>query len=162
LLLVVFQQLTERDQIKVIPRRSECAQILYREPKQSDSWGQSPSVFGVRRMFELFLQMHECPGRLDEALEITRILRRGAQPQMLEHVVRFVVTLFVPAAEEPAITGVLLYLVGHSARACAFQLGDETRNFLAFAHCQLNLTTPAMGKPARFLFSEGDRSRSAK
>ncbi len=42
---------------------------------------------------------------LDQALEIVRVFRFRPQPEMLEDIVRFVVTLLIPAAEKAEITG---------------------------------------------------------
>ncbi len=56
-------------------------------------------------MFELLLQMHKSAGSLDQAFEILRILGRGRllQPNLLENIVRLIVTLLVPAAKKCAV-----------------------------------------------------------
>ena len=54
----------------------------------------------------LLLQMHKPASRLDQSLEIIRVFRFGLQPEMLEDIVSLVVTLLIPALEEPEITGV--------------------------------------------------------
>ena len=62
----------------------------------------TPAMFRMGRMLELLLQMHKRARGLDQALEIMRIVGRDrlVQPNLLENVVRFVVTLLVPALEK--------------------------------------------------------------
>ena len=69
-------------------------------------------------MFELLLQMHERAGRLDEAFEILRVLRRDriVEPHLFQDIVRFVITLLVPALEKRAIIR-----MGRDGRAACFQ-----------------------------------------
>ncbi len=63
----------------------------------------------------LFLQMDKGAGRLDETLEIIRFLRFRPQPKVFEHIVRFVVTLLVPATKESEITRIFRDLVRRQA-----------------------------------------------
>ena len=62
-------------------------------------------MFRMGRMFELLLQMNKGAGRLDQAFEILRIVGSGRllEPDLLENIVRFVVTLLVPAAKKRAV-----------------------------------------------------------
>jgi hypothetical protein len=55
------------------------------------------------RMFEILLQMNKGPGGLDQSFEKPVVTRVGVQPQLLEHIVRFVVTLLVPALKVGAV-----------------------------------------------------------
>ena len=86
---------------------------------------------------------------------------------MLEDIVRFVVTLLVPATKEPAIAGMLrnFTLVCRGCRALQFL--HELRNPLAFSHPAFSLLLSEMrGKPACANFLEGEylhsRRRSAE
>ena len=56
-------------------------------------------MLGVRRMFESLLKMNKRTGSLDQAFEKIVVTRVGVQPNLLKHIVRFVVLLFVPAME---------------------------------------------------------------
>ena len=58
-------------------------------------------------MFELLLQMDESAGGLDQTFEVLPVLRRDriVQPHLFENVVRFVITLLVPALEKGAVIG---------------------------------------------------------
>lgn len=69
---------------------------------------------------------------------------------MLEHVVRFVIALFVPALEESNVTGVLRDLAGSGVRRKTTQLLNQSGNSLAFVHGKLNLVSTEMtGNRAR-------------
>ncbi len=63
------QELAERGHIQFVMPRSEDRQVLFREPKQTSGRRQAPAVLRVRRMLEVFLQMHECACCLNQSLE---------------------------------------------------------------------------------------------
>ena len=101
----------------------------------------------------LLLQMHKAPRGLDQTLEIIRVVGLRAQPEMLEDVVRFVVTLLIPTAKKAHVTGMIRNLVGCLFRRWAAQLLDESGNSLAFVHGELSFVSAAMtGNRARILF----------
>ena len=104
-------------------------------------------------MFEVLLQVNKATGGLNQAFEVVRVLRFGVEPEVLEHIVRFVVALLVPATKEPAITGMLCDLAVSVLRRDALQFLDQARNPLAFIHARRNLRLSEMrGKPARVTF----------
>ena len=125
-------------------------------------------MFGMRRMFELLLQMNKSARSLDQALEILRVAgrRRRLEPDLFENVMRLVVTLFVPATKK----GTVIRMIGNRVTGSCFAAAQslhELGNSLAFAHGGRNLAVPAMmGKRARFSLREGerlhDRRRSEK
>ena len=51
--------------------------------------------------------MDEAARRLNQAFKVIRILGCRPQPEMLEHVMRFIITLLIPAAEESQVTRML-------------------------------------------------------
>ena len=76
-----------------VPRR-EGRKILYREPKKAVAPRAQPApVLGMRRMQILLLEMHECPRHLDEPLEEEKMLVAPFQPQVFQHIVRFMAVL---------------------------------------------------------------------
>ncbi len=159
----------EPHQIKFVPLRTQRRQVLFRETKQADRRTQPPSVFRVRRMFELLLQMNKGAGGLDQAFEKLRVFgsRRRIEPDLLENVVRLIITLLVPATKKCAVIGMVGDRAAPGFCVAAFQRLDELGNSLAFAHGGRNLVAPAMmGKRARFSLREGerlhDRRRSEK
>ena len=103
-------------------------QIFLREPKQPHGWTQAPAMFRMRRMFELLLEMDESPGRLDEALEILRVLSADGvvEPDLFEDIVCFVITLLIPALKKSAIIGMIRQPSAAGVGAARFQRGDET------------------------------------
>lgn len=129
--------------------RRELAQILLGQFKQTYCWPQSPAVFRMFRVLEIFLQMNEGAGGLDQAFEKIVIGRIFLQPNLFQDVVRLVVLLLVPTLEICAVK----WMIDHvpSGRICiiANQLTYESRNPLAFVHQGLNVV-PArtMSKPA--------------
>jgi len=82
-------------------------QIFFREPKQTHGGSEPLPMFRMRRMFEVLLQMNEGPRGLDQTLEILRVLRRDriVEPYLFQNIVRFVITLLVPALEKGAVIG---------------------------------------------------------
>src|SRR6266480_2263953 len=56
---------------------------------------------------------------------------------MFEHVVRFVITLLIPTAEEADVTGMLRDLASAAGRRRASQLLDQPGNSLVFVHGKL-------------------------
>jgi hypothetical protein len=144
----------------------EDRQILFGEPKQTHGRLQTPTMFGMRWMLEILLQMNKCAGRLDQAFEKIVVFCIGIEPELLEHVVGFVVKLFVPAAKKCAIKWVIYNCARGGIDAFTFQIADELRNPLAFVHVGFNLSAAQMmSKPRRFIFAEGPekfRGRSEK
>ena len=140
-----------------MPLRPERLQILLRQPEQSHRRAEAFPVLGMGWMLELLLEMDKRPRRLDQALEILRILRRDriVEPHLFENIVRFIITLLIPALEKRAVIGVIRQTPAPGAIPSSSQGFDELRNPLAFAHEGLNLTAPAMmGKRRRFSLRE--------
>jgi hypothetical protein len=139
------------------------AQIFLCEAKQPHRGKHSPPIFGVRRPLKLLLQMDEAAGRLDQAFEIVRVLIFRAQPEVFEHVVRFVVALRIPAKKEAGVARMLRNFPVRTPRGRAAQLLDEPGNSLVFVHGEFSLVSAEMtGNRARRVFAgEGPRSRRA-
>ena len=100
-------------------------------------------MLGVGGMLEVFLQMHKRAGRLDQPLEKIIVCGVGVQPEMFEHIMRFIVALLVPAAKISAIKWVLRNLPGKIG-IITFEIPDELRNSFAFVHETLNFSMPQM------------------
>ena len=99
--------------------------------------------------------MDKRAGGLNQSFKKIIVVTIAIEPNLLQHVVRFVVTLHVPAAKERAIKRVLRHVAG-KIDIVAFELAHELRNPLAFAHEGLNFIVPQMmGKPT---FPEGHES----
>ena len=67
-------------------------------------------MLGVRRMFEVLLQMNERAGRLDQSLEKVCVGRFGVEPKLLQDIVRLVVALLVPATEKREVIRVSFHV----------------------------------------------------
>ena len=126
-------------------------------------------MLGMGRVLELLLQMDESAGGLDQAFEILRVVgsRRCLEPDLLQNIVRLIISLLVPAPEKRPVIGVIRDRAAAGLGLAAFQPLHELGNSLAFAHGVRNLGAPAMmGKRARFSLREGerlhDRRRSEK
>ena len=83
-------------------------------------------MHAMRWLFEMLLQMNKCSSGLDQALEVIRIAGRGGEPEMLQDIVRLVIALLVPAAEEAAITGMPGNFRAGDIRRRSLQFLDET------------------------------------
>src|SRR5438128_8812570 len=136
--------------------RAEPRQAAPCEPEQTHRGTQTPAVLCVRRMFELLLKMNKSARCLDQSLEEVRIARIGLQPKLLEDIVRFVITLFVPTTEKRAVKRVLCDVRPTEIDIVTTQLRHQLRNPLAFVHGKLNLmAAQRMSKPAFNSFPVG-------
>jgi hypothetical protein len=152
---VFAQKLAKRGDIQVVMPWGKDQQVLFRELKQTSCRWQAPAVFGMLGVFEIFLQMNEGAGSLDQSLEKIVVRRVRVQPKLLQNIVRFVIALFVPTPKERAIKWMIRDGNGAKIDIFSFQLADEPRNPLAFAHEGLNLTAAQMmGNPRGFIFPE--------
>ena len=144
-----------------MPRGREGREVFLRQPEQPHRRIHSAPVLRVRRSRELLLQMHEAARCLDEPLKIICVLRLRAQPEMLEHVVRFVVALLVPATKEAGVAGMLRNFPALTARGRAAQLFDQPGNSLVFIHGTLNLVFAEMtgNRAGRVFAEEGSGAR---
>ena len=135
--------------------RTEFRQVFFRQLEELNGRAQTPAVLGVRWVFEILLEMDEGARRLNQSFEEIVLLGVAIQPKLFQHIVRFVVTLLVPAAKKRAIKWMGRYVAGR-IDLVAFKLADKLRNPLAFAHGGLNFIMPQMmGKPT---FPEGHDS----
>ena len=141
----------------------ERAEIFFRELEEPNRWAQTPPVFGVRRLLEIFLEMNERTCRLDQSFKKIIIIAVGVEPNLFKDIVRFVVTLFVPASKISAIKRMIRDLTrkGRLRRSgcgdgVASEVAHKPRNSFAFVHEAFNFTMPLMmGKPT---FPEGNAS----
>ena len=135
--------------------RTEFRQVFFRQLEEFNGRAQTPAVLGVRWVFEVLLEMDESACRLNQSFEEIVVLGVAIQPKLFQHIVRFVVTLLVPAAKKRTIKWMGRYIAGR-IDLVAFELADKLRNPLAFAHGGLNFSMPQMmGKPT---FPEGHES----
>jgi hypothetical protein len=88
--------------------------------------------------------MDKAARRLNQAFEVIRILRSRPHPEMLEHIVGFVITLLIPAAEKSQVTRMLRDVVASLPRGCTHQLFDELGNSLVFVHGELRFAAAEM------------------
>lgn len=103
-LLTLFAQEFEKfGHIKGVPDGGVRREMFLRELKEPHRWLQTPAVFRMRGMFEIFLEMNERARGLDETLEEIGVARIRFQPKLLQDIVRFVIALFIPTTEEGAI-----------------------------------------------------------
>jgi|SRR5215813_5374814 len=112
-------------------------------------------MFLMQWVLEALLEMNESPGSLDQSFEIVCIRGFGLQPELLEHIVRFVISCFIPAMEKRAIKWMFHDVFLARVNAFNTQVCYEPRNPLAFVHEGFNLATAQMmSKPARTSFPE--------
>jgi len=90
---------------EAVPSRRVGREIGFGKSKEPHRRVQSSPILGMSWPEVLLLQMNKTSRRLNQTFEVIGIIRFGAQPEMLEDVVRFVVTLFIPAAKETEIAG---------------------------------------------------------
>src|SRR5262249_30728024 len=149
------QKLAECGDIQPVISRSEPREVPLGESEQTDRGRQTPAMFRMQRILEAFLKMNESAGRLNQSFEIVRIGRFGLEPKLLEHIMRLVITFFIPAMEKCPIKWMFHNVSLVRIDIFHRQLGHEPRNPLAFVHQELNLlTAQIMRKPARTSFSK--------
>jgi len=134
---------------------SEPRQVPLSEPEQTHRGRQTPAVLCVQWVFKSLLKVDKSARCLDQSLEEIRVTRIRFQPKLLEHIVRLIVALFVPATEKRAVKRMLCDFCMTRVDAVTTQLSHQLRNPLAFVHGKLNLlTAQIMSKPALNSFSE--------
>ena len=142
--------------------RTEFRQVFFRQLEEFNGRAQTPAVLCVRWMFEVLLKMDESACRLNQSFEEIVVLSVAIQPKLFQHIVRFVVTLFIPATKERAIKRMIRHVAGSPRRVrpvaekidiVASELAHEARNPLAFAHEGLNFIVPQM--MGKLTFPEG-------
>jgi hypothetical protein len=135
-------------------------EVLFCQFKQPHRRFQAPPMFRMRRMLEIFLEMNKGARGLDESFEKIVVIRVGVQPQLLEDIMRFVVTLLVPALKIGAVKWVARDFARRKIDIFSDELGHKLRNPLAFAHDVPNLiAAQTMGKPSIFPEDEPTRPR---
>jgi len=154
------QQLAKRADIQISMLRSKAGQVLFRQLKQPDGRSQTAAVLGMRRVLEIFLQMHKRAGGLNQTFEKIGIIRIGLEPKLLENVVCFVIMLLVPALKIGPVKGMARDVDLGYIDIFSQKLPDQLRNPLAFVHEEPNLiAAQTMGKPARSISPEDERAR---
>ena len=99
--------------------------------------------------------MDERARSLNQSLEKIIIVTVAIEPNLLQNVVRLVVTLLIPATKERAVKRVIRHFAGR-IDIVALELAHELRNPLAFAHGGLNFIVPQM--MGKLTFPEGHES----
>ena len=99
--------------------------------------------------------MDERARSLNQSLEKIIIVTVAIEPNLLQNIVRFVVTLLIPATKKRAIKRVIRYVAGR-IDIVTFELAHKLRNPLAFAHGGLNFIVPQM--MGKLTFPEGHES----
>ena len=85
-------------------------------------------VLRMMRTEELLLQVNESTGDLDKPLVVRPIFVPALEPQMLEHIVCFIILTRVETGEKPGVARV------QAGRRRGAKLGDKGRNALIFFH----------------------------
>ena len=153
---VCVQKPAKCGHIQPVMPRAEPRQVALCEPEQTHRGTQTPAVLCVQRVFKSLLKVDKSARCLDQSLEEIRVTRIRFQPKLLEHIVRLIVALFVPAMEKRAVKRMLCDFCLTRIDAVTTELSHQLRNPLAFAHGKLNLlTAQIMSKPALNSFSEG-------
>ena len=129
------------------------SEIFFRESKQSHRRVKSSAILRVSGSEVLLLQVNKCARRLNQTLEIIGVFRFRAQPEVLENVVRLIITLFIPAAKETEVAGMLRDLLRRRFDGDAAKLGHQLGNSLAFVHLKFSFEAAEMtGNRGRFFF----------
>jgi hypothetical protein len=130
----------------------EWLEIFFRELEEPDRRTQTSPMLRVRWLLEIFLQMNECARGLDQSFEKINVSGLSIEPNLFQNIVRFVVTLVVPASKISAIERMGRDLA-RKVGVVPFELAHELRNSFAFVHEAFNFSMPPMmGKPT---FLEG-------
>lgn len=98
------------------------------EGKEAHGGAQAAAVLWVRRVGALFLQVDECAGELDEALEKGMVGAARGEPEVFEHIVRFVILLRIKAGEVALVARV------QGEGGVGAEAGDEVFDAVAFFH----------------------------
>ena len=118
----------ERDHIEPQMARGVAIEIGSRELEEPDRRPQPPAMLVMQRMQKLLLQMHERPRDLDEPFEEPVILVLALEPEILQHVMRFVILADVESREKALIARI------ESQRRVRTELLHKGRDSFVFFH----------------------------
>jgi len=104
--------------------RGEARQIFLRQLEELNRRPQTPAVFCVRRVLEIFLKMHERAGGLNQAFEKIIIVAVAVQPNLLQDIVSFIVALLIPASKKRPVKRMIRHLAGR-IEIVAFEVTHE-------------------------------------
>lgn len=97
---------SEGGDVEPVMQRGKGGEISHAEVKKPDGGVEAAAVFVVLRVLVLLAEVDKGPGDLDEALVEAVVGVAGLQPEILEHVVRFVVVATVKTDKVAEVTGI--------------------------------------------------------
>ena len=124
----VAAQLAEFGDIEPKPPRPVRLDVSHSEMKKPHRRAEPRAILRVERSQKLLLQVNESARDLDEPLVKEAVFVTALEPEMLEHVVGFVVFPRIEAGEIAGIARVELPIGGRA------ELGNEGRDALTFFH----------------------------
>ncbi len=111
-----LRQQTNPGDIEAQVARAVGREILLREREESRCRAESAPVLRVPRAEVLFLQMDESARELDEALEKKVVRSRRAQPELLQHIVGFVILTGIEHAEPARVARMQVRFIAREVR----------------------------------------------
>jgi hypothetical protein len=141
-------QCTQRCDIEIHVRGAKCVEVLQGEMEEPDGGAKAAAILWMIRTQELFLEVHKRAGDLDESFIEEMIFVAPLQPEMLEHIVRFVILPRIETAEVALIAWI------ERARWIGLELFHKTADSLTLFHPSLPAQHGAT-KLSRFFSSRG-------
>lgn len=96
----------QRFDIEPKMKRPEGIEIAHRSSEQTFRRAESRAIFRMLRPLELLSQVNEGACDLDQRLEKEMVAAFAFEPEIFEHIVRFVIALLVEALEERLVSRV--------------------------------------------------------
>lgn len=127
-------KLAKRGDIKAEMVRAIRVKVPRSQQKKPRGGPEPAPIFRMRWPQELLLQMNERARSLDEAFIISVIFVAALKPEMLEHVMRFVIALLVEALKKAGVARV-------ERRVRRAELLHECRHAIRFFHRRLSRPT---------------------
>ena len=118
----------ERGDIEPEMPRGKGREVFCAERKKADGGTEAASVFGVRRVKVLLLQMDEGSGDLDEAFVEKGVGVAAAEPEVFEDIVGLIVLGGIEAGEVARVVRV------EGGRGAGAEAADEGGDAVAFFH----------------------------
>lgn len=124
----VRARVAERIHVELHMAGTKWLQVGQSEMEKANRRPKAPPVLWVVRAEELLLQMDKCAGDLNETFEEAMILVMTLQPQILQNIVRFIITTFIETSKVA-----LIARIERDIRVSA-KLFDEGVNTVGFFH----------------------------
>jgi hypothetical protein len=94
-----LRETADASHVELKMHRRVWLKVFHAEPEEADGRMEPAAIFRVFRAEKLLLEMHKCTRNLDQPFEKQIVVVPALQPQVLQHVMRFVILAGIETGE---------------------------------------------------------------